>query len=157
MGTALKVSVSKDELAQKLGIVSRGVSTRTAVLVLGGIQLRAEAGRLSSPGTGVSLTASRYGGTIGVPVAQRASARPRVATTVARARKRKSPGKEEVSVRGYRESSASAAASSVCSMSALVCAVERNQVPRVVTRMPRSSSARRKATCRPASAFRYSR
>jgi len=56
MGTALKVSVPKDELAQKLGIVSRGVSTRTAVLVLGGIQLRAEAGRLHLAATDMELS-----------------------------------------------------------------------------------------------------
>ncbi len=56
MGTALKVSVSKDELSQKLGIVSRGVSTRTAVLVLGGIQLRAAAGVLHLAATDMELS-----------------------------------------------------------------------------------------------------
>src|SRR3954462_14953244 len=55
-GTGLKVAVAKDELAQKLGIVSRAVSTRTAVLVLGGIQLRAEAGRLYLAATDMELS-----------------------------------------------------------------------------------------------------
>src|SRR5919202_6852438 len=55
-GTGLRVSVSKDELAAKLALVSRGVSTRTAVLVLGGIQLRAEAGRLHLAATDMELS-----------------------------------------------------------------------------------------------------
>ena len=46
VGTGLRITVSKDELAAKLGVVARVVSTRTTVLVLGGIQLRAEAGQL---------------------------------------------------------------------------------------------------------------
>ena len=36
VGTGLRITVSKDELAAKLGVVARGVSTRTTVLVLGG-------------------------------------------------------------------------------------------------------------------------
>src|SRR5438034_649500 len=56
VGTGLKVSVSREELSQKLGVVSRGVSTRTAVLVLGGIQLRAEAGRLHLAATDMELS-----------------------------------------------------------------------------------------------------
>jgi DNA polymerase-3 subunit beta len=40
-GGQLDVTVSRDELAQKLAVVSRGVSTRTAVQILGGILLRA--------------------------------------------------------------------------------------------------------------------
>src|SRR3954454_16022360 len=56
VGTGLKVVVAKDELAQKLGIVSRGVSTRTAVLVLGGIQLRAEAGKLHLAATDMEVS-----------------------------------------------------------------------------------------------------
>jgi DNA polymerase III subunit beta len=60
MGTGLRITVAKDELASKLAIVARGVSTRTAVLVLGGIQLRAEAGQLHLAATDmeVSLRAS---------------------------------------------------------------------------------------------------
>src|SRR5437762_4627720 len=56
VGTGLKVSVSREELSQKLGVVSRGVSTRTAVLVLGGIQLRAEGGRLHLAATDMELS-----------------------------------------------------------------------------------------------------
>src|SRR5437764_13229456 len=56
VGTGLKVSVSREELSQKLGVVSRGVSTRTAVLVLGGIQLRAEGGRLELAATDMELS-----------------------------------------------------------------------------------------------------
>jgi DNA polymerase-3 subunit beta len=52
--------VSRDELAARLATVARGVSTRTTVLVLGGIQLRAEAGKLHLAATDmeVSLRAS---------------------------------------------------------------------------------------------------
>jgi len=56
VGTGLRITVSKDELASKLGLVSRGVSTRTAVLVLGGIQLRAEADRLHLAATDMELS-----------------------------------------------------------------------------------------------------
>src|SRR5919107_2181254 len=55
-GTGLKVTVAKDELAQRLGIVARAVSSRTAVLVLGGIQLRAEGGRLHLAATDMELS-----------------------------------------------------------------------------------------------------
>ena len=60
VGSGLRITADKNELATKLGIVARGVSTRTAVLVLGGIQLRAEAGRLHLAATDmeVSLRAS---------------------------------------------------------------------------------------------------
>src|ERR687884_169950 len=60
VGTGLRISVSKDELTAKLATVARGVSTRTAVLVLGGIQLRAEGGQLHLAATDmeVSLRAS---------------------------------------------------------------------------------------------------
>jgi DNA polymerase III subunit beta len=60
IGSGLRITVAKDEFASKLAVVARGVSTRTAVLVLGGIQLRAEAGRLHLAATDmeVSLRAS---------------------------------------------------------------------------------------------------
>jgi DNA polymerase III subunit beta len=60
VGAGLRITVPKDELAARLAVVARGVSTRTAVLVLGGIQLRAEAGRLNLAATDmeVSLRAS---------------------------------------------------------------------------------------------------
>jgi len=41
LGSGLKITCSREELAQKLAVVSRGVSTRTAVQILGGILLRA--------------------------------------------------------------------------------------------------------------------
>src|SRR5437773_9081158 len=56
VGTGLKVSVSREELSQKLGVVARGVSTRTTVLVLGGIQLRAEAGQLHLAATDMEVS-----------------------------------------------------------------------------------------------------
>src|SRR5919201_5341450 len=56
VGTGLRISVSRDELASRLAIVARGVSTRTAVLVLGGIQLRAESGRLNLAATDMELS-----------------------------------------------------------------------------------------------------
>src|SRR5512146_293465 len=56
VGTGLRITVAKDELASKLATVARGVSTRTAVLVLGGIQLRAEAGRLHLAATDMEVS-----------------------------------------------------------------------------------------------------
>jgi DNA polymerase III subunit beta len=55
-GTGLRITVSRDELASKLALVARGVSTRTTVLVLGGIQLRAEGGRLHLAATDMELS-----------------------------------------------------------------------------------------------------
>ena len=56
VNSALNVRVPKDELNQALGVVSRGVSTRTAVLVLSGIMLRAEGGRLYLAATDMELS-----------------------------------------------------------------------------------------------------
>jgi len=56
VGTGLRITVSKDELSSKLAIVARGVSTRTAVLVLGGIQLRAEGGQLFLAATDMEVS-----------------------------------------------------------------------------------------------------
>jgi DNA polymerase-3 subunit beta len=60
VGTGLRMTVSKEEFAARLATVARAVSTRTTVLVLGGIQLRAEAGKLHLAATDmeVSLRAS---------------------------------------------------------------------------------------------------
>jgi DNA polymerase-3 subunit beta len=52
----LKLSASRDALADRLSLVARGVSTRTAVLVLGGIQLRAAEGRLQLAATDMELS-----------------------------------------------------------------------------------------------------
>jgi DNA polymerase-3 subunit beta len=56
VGTGLRITVPKDELASRLAIVARGVSTRTAVLVLGGIQLRAQEGRLHLAATDMEVS-----------------------------------------------------------------------------------------------------
>jgi DNA polymerase-3 subunit beta len=56
VGTGLRITVSKDELAGKLAVVARGVSSRTTVLVLGGIQLRAEAGQLHLAATDMEVS-----------------------------------------------------------------------------------------------------
>src|SRR5437588_3216833 len=45
-GTGMKLSCSRDELAQKLSVVARAVSTRASVQILSGVLLRAEAGHL---------------------------------------------------------------------------------------------------------------
>jgi len=55
-GTALHISCSKAELATALGIVSRAVSTRGAVQVLGGILLQAEEGKLSLAATDMEIS-----------------------------------------------------------------------------------------------------
>src|SRR5437763_12587767 len=56
VGTGLRITVAKDELAAKLAIVARGVSTRATVLVLGGIQLRAESGQLHLAATDMEVS-----------------------------------------------------------------------------------------------------
>ena len=56
VGTGLRITVAKDELAAKLAIVARGVSTRATVLVLGGIQLRAESGQLHFAATDMEVS-----------------------------------------------------------------------------------------------------
>jgi DNA polymerase III subunit beta len=56
VGSGMKVTCSRDELVSRLAIVSRAVSTRTTVLVLGGILLRAEAGELNLAATDMELS-----------------------------------------------------------------------------------------------------
>jgi DNA polymerase III subunit beta len=56
VGSGIKVVCSRDELVQKLSVVSRAVSTRTTVLVLGGVLLRAENGRLHLSATDMELS-----------------------------------------------------------------------------------------------------
>jgi DNA polymerase-3 subunit beta len=56
VGSGMKVTCSRDELVQKLAIVSRAVSTRTTVLVLGGVLLRAESGELHLAATDMELS-----------------------------------------------------------------------------------------------------
>ena len=52
----MKVTCSREELTQKLAVVSRGVSTRTAVQILGGILLTAEPARLTLAATDMELS-----------------------------------------------------------------------------------------------------
>ena len=52
----MKLSCSRDELSQKLAVVARAVSSRTTVLVLGGILLRAENGELQLAATDMELS-----------------------------------------------------------------------------------------------------
>ncbi len=63
LGSALHITCSKAELAAALGVVSRAVSTRGAVQVLGGVLLRAEDDRLTLAATDmeISLRASLAG------------------------------------------------------------------------------------------------
>jgi DNA polymerase III subunit beta len=56
IGTGMKVVCSRDELAQKLGVVARAVSTRASVQILSGVLLRAEAGRLNLAATDMELS-----------------------------------------------------------------------------------------------------
>jgi DNA polymerase-3 subunit beta len=56
VGSGMKVTASRDELVQKLGVVARAVSTRTTVLVLGGILLRAENAELHLAATDMELS-----------------------------------------------------------------------------------------------------
>jgi DNA polymerase-3 subunit beta len=52
----LKVTCPRDELSRALGVVSRGVSTRTTVQILAGILLRASDGKLDLAATDMELS-----------------------------------------------------------------------------------------------------
>src|SRR2546430_15977085 len=52
----LKLTCSRDELLRGLGIVSRGVSTRTTVQILSGILLRAGEGNLELAATDMEVS-----------------------------------------------------------------------------------------------------
>jgi len=54
--TEMKVTCGSEELAQKLAVVGRGVSTRTSVHILTGILLRAEGGELSLAATDMEIS-----------------------------------------------------------------------------------------------------
>ena len=56
LGSSLKIACSREELAQKLAVVSRGVSTRTAVQILGGILVRAGEGKVELAATDMELS-----------------------------------------------------------------------------------------------------
>jgi DNA polymerase III subunit beta len=55
-GTSMKLTCAKDELADKLQVSGRGVSTRTTVQILAGILLNAAAGRLSLSATDMEIS-----------------------------------------------------------------------------------------------------
>src|SRR5215510_10963709 len=56
LGSGLKITCSREELAQKVALVSRGVSTRTAVQILGGILIRAAGGNVELAATDMELS-----------------------------------------------------------------------------------------------------
>jgi DNA polymerase III subunit beta len=56
LGSALKITCSREELAQKVSLVGRGVSTRTAVQILSGILIRSAGGRLELAATDMELS-----------------------------------------------------------------------------------------------------
>jgi DNA polymerase-3 subunit beta len=56
VGTSMKLTCAKDELAEKLQVTGRGVSTRTTVQILAGILLRAESSRLSLSATDMEIS-----------------------------------------------------------------------------------------------------
>jgi DNA polymerase III subunit beta len=56
VGTEMRITCGREELAQALGVVSRAVSARTAVQVLLGVLLRAEGDRLHLAATDMELS-----------------------------------------------------------------------------------------------------
>ena len=56
VGTGLRITASKDELVQALGVVSRAVSTRTSVQILSGILLEGAGGELRVAATDMELS-----------------------------------------------------------------------------------------------------
>ncbi len=56
LADVLKVSVSQEALADRLAVVARAVSTRTTVLVLGGIQITAGDGKLQLAATDMEIS-----------------------------------------------------------------------------------------------------
>src|ERR671923_178134 len=56
VGTSMKLTCAREELAEKLQIAGRGVSTRTSVQVLAGILLRATDGLLSLAATDMEIS-----------------------------------------------------------------------------------------------------
>jgi DNA polymerase-3 subunit beta len=56
IGSGMKVGVTREEFIASLAVVARGVSTRTAVQILSGVQLRAEDGLLHLAATDMELS-----------------------------------------------------------------------------------------------------
>src|SRR5437588_3754903 len=56
VGTGMKIITQRDDLARRLGVVARAVSTRASVQILSGVLLRAEGGRLHLAATDMELS-----------------------------------------------------------------------------------------------------
>lgn len=56
VGAEVKIRCSRDDLTDRLGIVSRAVSARTAVQILAGVLLQAEGGKLTLAATDMELS-----------------------------------------------------------------------------------------------------
>ena len=56
IGSGMKAGVAREDLVAALAVVSRGVSTRTAVQILSGLQLRAEDGTLHLAATDMEIS-----------------------------------------------------------------------------------------------------
>jgi DNA polymerase-3 subunit beta len=56
IGSALKIVCSREEFAQKLAVVGRGVSTRASVQILSGILVRGVGGKLELAATDMELS-----------------------------------------------------------------------------------------------------
>src|SRR5437660_11780811 len=56
IGAGLKIVCGREELAQKLAVVGRGVSTRTAVQILSGILVQATGGRVELAATDMEVS-----------------------------------------------------------------------------------------------------
>lgn len=56
IGSSLRIACSREELAQSLAVVGRGVSTRTAVQILSGILVRVAGGKLELAATDMELS-----------------------------------------------------------------------------------------------------
>jgi DNA polymerase-3 subunit beta len=56
VGTSMKVVCGRDELAEKLQVAGRGVSTRTSVQILAGVLLRTADGQLSLAATDMEIS-----------------------------------------------------------------------------------------------------
>src|SRR5437868_10573255 len=56
VSAGLRITCTKDELAQALGVVSRALSTRTSVQILSGVLLEARGGELRLAATDMELS-----------------------------------------------------------------------------------------------------
>ena len=56
VGTGMKITCSRDDLAAKLGVVSRGLSTRGTVQILAGVLLQVQDGNLELAATDMELS-----------------------------------------------------------------------------------------------------